>query len=151
MNTVYKSSSGIQFIPQSQALELANNWHKKITIQQPSSLLKHFPLWRSRPEFEFVLVRDFPLPLSQMFLIKWLGFLAQILLPLKTALKFLSRQVRFYRSLFRKGKQRSHLWATAINKNFIIEQVLIKSLNSPSSPHPGHPLCWVALQNWVAA
>lgn len=48
MNTVYKSSSGIQFIPQSQALELANNWHKKIMIQQPSSLLKHFPLWEGQ-------------------------------------------------------------------------------------------------------
>lgn len=28
---------------------------------------------RLRPEFEAVLVRDFLLPLSQMFLIKWLG------------------------------------------------------------------------------
>lgn len=48
MNTVCKSSSGIQLIAQSQALELANNWHKKITIQQPNSLLNNFPLWEGQ-------------------------------------------------------------------------------------------------------
>lgn len=32
INTVSKSSTGTQFILQSQALESANNWHKEITL-----------------------------------------------------------------------------------------------------------------------